>query len=99
MPYTRLHIAEGFYTEDTRADSAGRWINGDHMRFVTDVPEKIGGWIKYTNQKFLGICRGLDTWPTFDNDKYFAFGTNLKLYLVYENIIYDITPYRTGESI
>lgn len=98
MPYTRLHIQEGFYTEDTRADSAGRWINGDHMRFVTDVPEKIGGWLKLTNQQFLGICRGCVTWPTFDNDKYLAFGTNLKLYVIYENIIYDVTPYRTGIS-
>lgn len=99
MPYTRLVIKEGFYTEDTRADSAGRWINGDHIRFVTDVPEKIGGWLKLTNQQFLGICRAINTWPTFDNDKYLAFGTNLKLYMLYENIIYDITPYRTGESI
>lgn len=99
MPYTKLKVKEGFYTEDTRSDSAGRWIDGDHIRFVTDVPEKIGGWLKLTNQKFLGVCRGIDTWPTFDNDKYLAFGTNLKLYLLYQNIIYDITPYRTGASI
>lgn len=95
MPYSVIDIKEGFYTEDTRSDSPNRWIDGDHMRFVTDVPQKIGGWEQISSQ-FLGICRSMVSWATPDNSQYMGFGTNLKLYTFYQNQIWDITPYRNA---
>lgn len=96
MPYTKLSIREGFYTEDTRVDSSGRWIDGNHIRFVTDIPEKIGGWQKYNSSTFLGICRSIIYWPTFEDNRLYAFGTNLKLYTIFNGSYWDITPYETG---
>jgi len=96
MPYGHLLIKEGFYTEDTRSDSAGRWINGDHVRFVTDFPQKIGGWTKLSQQQFLGVCRAMLTWTSLENWKYAALGTNSKLYIFFDGEFIDITPYQTG---
>ena len=96
MPYSQLLVKEGFYTEDTRSDSAGRWINGDHVRFVTDFPEKIGGWTKLSDTQFDGVCRALITWTSNENWKYTALGTNTKLYIFFDGEFIDITPYQTG---
>lgn len=96
MPYAHLKIKEGFYTEDTRSDSAGRWIDGNRIRYVTDFPQKIGGWTKLSNFQFEGVCRSMITWTSLENFKYAALGTNSKLYIFFDYEFFDITPYRTG---
>jgi hypothetical protein len=43
---------------------------------------------------YLGIARALWDWNSLDSQKWLAIGTNLKLYLVNNNELFDITPFR-----
>lgn len=42
----------------------------------------------------LGVPRRIHDWSSLDNQNWSAIGTNLKLYLVNANNVYDITPLR-----
>jgi hypothetical protein len=66
------------------------------------MPQKIGGWLKYTFQPMLGVCRSMFTWVTSTSDNLLALGTNIKVYVETGNNLYDITPLRatyTGSSV
>jgi hypothetical protein len=43
---------------------------------------------------FLGVCRAIWDWSSLDSQQWMALGTNLKLYIVNNNELYDITPFR-----
>lgn len=43
---------------------------------------------------YLGVARALWDWSSLDSQKWLAIGTNLKLYIVNNNELYDITPFR-----
>lgn len=43
---------------------------------------------------YLGVARALWDWTSLDSQRWLAIGTNLKLYLVNNNELFDITPFR-----
>ena len=59
------------------------------------MPEKIGGWIKNTNETFLGTCRALKTWVTLAGLQLIGAGTHLKYYINRGGSYNDITPLRS----
>ena len=42
---------------------------------------------------YLGVARALWDWSSLDSQKWLAIGTNLKLYIVSNNELFDITPF------
>ena len=95
MPLTKLQFKPGINKENTSYSNEGGWRDSDKIRFRFGVPEKIGGWIKNTNETFLGTCRALKTWVTLAGLQLIGAGTHLKYYINRGGSYNDITPLRS----
>ena len=95
MPLTKLQFKPGINKENTSYSNEGGWRDSDKIRFRFGVPEKIGGWIKNTNDTFLGTCRALKTWVTLAGLQLIGTGTHLKYYINRGGSYNDITPLRS----
>lgn len=98
MPLQKLQFRPGINKDVTSYSNEGGWVDGDKVRFRLGYPEKIGGWLKYANNQFLGICRALHNWITLDGSNYLGLGTHLKYYIEEGGAFNDITPLRTTSS-
>lgn len=101
--YIPLEIPPGFYSEETDR-GARRWKDGNKVRFQNGLPEKIGGWLtaKTTTNgtiQLTGKCRAIHDWSSLDGQRWAAFGTHKKLYLVNNRALYDITPIRESGNL
>lgn len=99
MPLKKLLLKAGVNRENTRYTNEGGWYDCDKVRFRYGTPEKVGGWVRISVNTFLGICRSLWPWSTFNGATYLGTGTNLKYYITYGGAYYDITPLRTTRSL
>ena len=98
MPLTRLQFKPGINRETTSSSNEGGWFDSDKVRFRFGYPEKIGGWVKYSTESFLGKCRALKAWMALDNTKYLGVGTSNKYYIEEGLTFNDITPLRLTTS-
>lgn len=91
----RLELPPGFFTESSDR-GAKRWKEGDKVRFKNGLPEKLGGWTAQTltGASHSGLARRMHEWTSLDAEKWIAYGTHTKLFLVNRNVRYDITPVR-----
>mgnify|MGYP003630437969 FL=1 len=94
MPLQKLQFRPGINRETTSYTNEGGWFDMDKVRFRFGYPEKIGGWIKSSNNAFLGTCRALHPWVALDGTNYLGAGTHLKYYISEGGQYYDITPIR-----
>ena len=100
MALTKLQFNPGINREVTAYTNGNGWFDGDKIRFRFGNVEKIGGWTKRQSDfSFLGICRKLFPWTDLANDRLIAIGTSSKLYIKYDNKLYDITPVRASSTI
>lgn len=82
----------GINKEGTNYSAEGGWWSMDHMRFRSGFPEKIGGWIRYSEETYDGVNRLLFNWVDLDSDDLMFLGTNLKAYVEKDKVFLDITP-------
>jgi hypothetical protein len=94
MPFLKLKFRPGINRDTTNYANEGGWYECDKIRFFSNYPQKIGGWIESTSERFIGTCRQLWNWITSFTDNLLALGTNEKVYLEVGGIFYDITPLR-----
>ena len=94
MALTKLQFRAGINRDSTSYTNEGGWFDGDKVRFRNGLPEKIGGWTKYSDTQFVGTCRALHTWTALDNTNFIGIGTSQKYYLNAGGTYYDITPLR-----
>tara|TARA_B100000902_G_scaffold111_1_gene165 strand:+ start:1213 stop:3330 length:2118 start_codon:yes stop_codon:yes gene_type:complete len=94
MPLQKLQFRAGINRDSTSYTNEGGWFDGDKVRFRNGLPEKIGGWTKYSDNQFVGTCRALHTWTALDNTNFIGIGTSQKYYLNAGGTYYDITPLR-----
>jgi hypothetical protein len=99
MPLKRINLRPGFNQEVTSYANEGGWLRGDKVRFRSLFPEKIGGWLKISNNHYLGICRSVWAWTTLSGSLLRGVGTHLKFYLERGGEYFDITPIRDSESL
>lgn len=92
MPLTKLQFQPGINRETTQYTNEGGWFDMDKVRFRFGLPEKIGGWVRVTDQYFLGTCRSLHQWSDLTGDVYTGIGCNSKYYLYEGGTLNDITP-------
>ena len=94
MPFTKLKFRPGINRDTTNYANEGGWYECDKIRFFSGYPQKLGGWVEYTTQRFIGTCRQLWNWITSYTDNFLAIGTNEKVYIEAGGQLYDITPVR-----
>ena len=94
MPLKKLLLRPGVNRETTRYTAEGGWFDSDKIRFRQGTPEKIGGWVQISANRFLGVCRSLLNWVTLSGVSLVGVGTNLKFYIERGEAYYDITPIR-----
>lgn len=97
MPLQKLTYRPGLNREGTNYSNEGGFYDGDKIRFRSGQAEKIGGWIQVDSDQFLGYAKSLWTWIDVDGlSSYLSLGTNIKYYIFFGGVYYDITPiYRT----
>ena len=95
MPLQKILLKPGVNRENTRYTTEGGWYECDKVRFRQGNPEVIGGWVRFSANTFLGICRSLWTWVPTGGLYLTGVGTNLKFYIARGGIYNDITPLRT----
>jgi len=98
MPLAKFNFRPGINKETTDYTDEGGWTDGNLVRFQSGLPQKIGGWEKYSQNSFLGSCRTLFEWSDFDGNQYVGVGTNRKFYVLNQAVFYDITPLRSTVS-
>lgn len=73
----------------------GRFVDGNHVRFVAGFPEKIGGWTAATQALTVGVPRAIRSWRAITSLPLVGIGTSVKLYKFDGQNLTDITPLRT----
>lgn len=86
-----LKIPPGILRSQTAGAGAGRWIDSLNFRFRSGRPQKIGGYVKYLDEQFIGTGRGFIAWTTEAGNSIQNLGTDVKLY-AFDDTLYDITP-------
>jgi hypothetical protein len=99
MPLTQLNFQPGIDTENTPTGAEGKWVDGDKIRFRKGLPQKIGGWTKFSTDYYVGVGRALEQWFALDGSRYEALGTDRKIYVYQSGDNQDITPIRSTESL
>ena len=95
MSFIRLQFKPGINRDTTNYANEGGWYECDKVRFYSGYPQKLGGWVKYAPDPFIGVCRQMWNWFTSFTDDFMALGTDKKLYIEVGAEFYDITPIRT----
>jgi len=99
MPLTQLNFQPGIDTENTPTGAEGKWIDCDKVRFRKGLPQKIGGWIKFSPGYYVGVGRALEQWFALDGARYEALGTDRKVYVYQGGDNQDITPIRSTDAL
>jgi hypothetical protein len=94
MPLQKIQFRPGINREGTDYSNEGGWYACDKVRFRSGFPEKIGGWIRLSNDVFQGVARSLWNWVTLNGANLLGVGTNLKYYIELGGDYSDITPIR-----
>ena len=94
MPLQKLQFRPGLNREGTDYSNEGGWFDCDKVRFRSGFPEKIGGWIRLSNETYLGVARAMWNWVTLNGANLLGVGTNLKYYIEQGGDYNDITPIR-----
>ena len=99
MPLTQLNFQPGIDTENTPTGAESRWIDCDKIRFRKGLPQKIGGWTKFSTAYYVGVGRALEQWFALSGSRFEALGTDRKVYVFNAGINQDITPIRLTRNI
>jgi hypothetical protein len=94
MPLTQLNFQPGLDTENTPTGAEGKWVDGDKIRFRKGLPQKIGGWTKFSPSYYVGVGRALEQWFALNGSRFEALGTDRKVYAFTAGNSQDITPIR-----
>tara|TARA_S200002703_G_scaffold30729_1_gene26716 strand:- start:300 stop:2165 length:1866 start_codon:yes stop_codon:yes gene_type:complete len=94
MPLTSLKFRPGINREITSYSNEGGFFDCDKVRFYAGFPEKIGGWVKQSDNTYQGTARALHNWIALDGSNYMGVGTHLKYYIEEGGQFFNITPTR-----
>lgn len=93
MALLPLQIPMGFRKNGTDYESAGRWLDGNLVRFYEGSLRPIGGWQTRASSAYSGVARSMHTWEDLSGARRISTGTHDKLYFTSAgNVTTDITP-------
>lgn len=103
---TPFEISKGLFMEETPRGAVRRWRDGNNVRWLNGLPQKMGGFMAQPlvndvgdPATYVGKARSYLEWDSLDGQNWIAFGTQCKLYLVNNGVLFDITPIRKTSSI
>ena len=100
MGLVKVQFQPGIVRETTNYTQSGGWYDCDKVRFRAGQPEKIGGWVPIVPTPFAGTCRYIHQWSLSEGDhQYLGMGTSSKLYILWSNSYYDLTPVRVAITL
>ena len=99
MPLSKLQFKPGINREGTNYSNEGGWFNGDKIRFRAGYAERIGGWVRTTNDQFTGIARKMYDFVTLASANLLFIGTEQKVFLENSGTFSDITPIRSTVTL
>jgi|TARA_R100000152_G_C6779301_1_gene210802 hypothetical protein len=94
VPLQKFLFKPGINKENTAYSNEGGWFDANLVRFRKGLPEKIGGWEKYSSSTFISKGRGIHAWVALDSTKYIGLGATQKYYVLQGTSYYDVTPIR-----
>jgi len=99
MPLQKLAFPPGVFRDQTRFASDGHWFDCDKVRFRSGLPQKIGGWERYSNDTTDGQIRFLLNFISLDENNYLAIGSSQRFYIEEGGTFNNITPLRKTSSL
>lgn len=100
MPYMQLKYKPGIFKEGTRYAAAGTWFESSLVRFRDGFPEVWSGWqIANDNLVLDGICRSLFRFTDLQGLEWVGIPTNRRVYVLSDDIYYDITPLASSSTL
>ena len=94
-----LQLRPGVNREGTSYAGEGGYYACDKMRFRSGLPEKIGGWVQYSGNTFLGSCKHYAEWLSLSGYYLLGVGTNIKYYILSGGAYFDITPFSQIDTL
>lgn len=91
-----LNWAPGVTKNDTPYSQPGRYTDTQWMRFEEGRPESIPGFVRQSDEAFVGIARSALPWRAHDGDRYIGIGTHKRLYAYQGGEFVNITPWRSA---
>jgi len=82
----------GIKTNGTDYQNKGNWIDANLIRFENNFLTNVGGWRKFKQTVLVGTPIGAYAYTTNSSKKVLAIGTREKIYVLFDNVWYDITP-------
>lgn len=101
MPLYPLQIKPGIDKEKPSLTSEPAWRDCNFVRFKNGFPEKMGGWQQsmFGLNALAGVARSIHKWRLNSGEIATAIGTHEKLYVIYADALYDITPIRETQAL
>ena len=99
MPFQKLIFPPGVFRDQTRFASDGHWFDCDKVRFRSGLPQKIGGWQRYSEDTTDGQIRFLFNFISLDENDYLAIGSSQRFYIEEGGEFNNITPIRRTASL
>jgi hypothetical protein len=99
MTLQKLSFPPGVFRDQTRGSTEGRWFDCDKIRFRAGLPQKIGGWQRYSEDTTVGQIRFLFNFISLEDNNYLAIGSSQKFYVEEGGDFNDITPIRKTSSL
>ena len=98
MTLTKIKLQPGIQKQTSSLGASGGYVDSDNVRFRYGLPEKIGGWEQTQSNTLIGVARDAHHWVALDGTRLAALGTDKKLYIFANDILYDITPERQSNT-
>lgn len=95
----KLVFKPTIFQQSTAYAAEGFWRDCDKIRFRYGFPQTIGGWVRFNDANFLGVCRSLYAWNTLASRSLLGVGTHLKFYIEQGSMFYDVTPLRETQML
>jgi hypothetical protein len=90
----KIDLPPGLSRQGTLYQTQGRWYDSNFVRWYEGAMTPIGGWVKRITSALTGKPRAMIAWRGNDNVRYYAVGTQSKLYAATPSLttMADITP-------
>jgi hypothetical protein len=92
MALNKYSFRAGVVRDGTQYTAGISYYDVDKVRFKNGRAQQIGGWSKFADEAFFGICRSIYEWTAKDGTRYFSFGTTSKFYVARGGEYLDATP-------
>jgi hypothetical protein len=99
MPLQKLAFPPGVFRDQTRGSAEGRWFDCDKIRFRAGLPQKIGGWQRFSEDTTDGQIRFLFNFISLTENNYLAIGSSQRFYIEEGGDFTNITPLRKTVSL